>query len=58
VTARDVLAAIVPLVSLQIKNTNNAKSEARVKQLIRGAFTVDFSAPTLTRDFDEHSILL
>jgi hypothetical protein len=47
----------VPLVSLQIKNTNNAKSEARVKQLIRGAFTIDFSTPTLTRNFNEHSIL-
>jgi hypothetical protein len=35
-----------PLVSLQSKNTNNAKSEVRLKQLIRGAFTIDSSTPT------------
>jgi hypothetical protein len=31
-----------PLVSLHMKNTNNTKSEVRFKQLIRGAFTIDF----------------
>jgi hypothetical protein len=41
-----------PLLSLQSKNTNNAKSEVRFKQLIRdlylirGAFTIDSSTPT------------
>jgi hypothetical protein len=39
-----------PLVSLQSKNLNNAKSEIRFKQLIRsvirGAFTIDSSTPT------------
>jgi hypothetical protein len=27
---------------LQSKNTNNAKSEVRFKQLIRGGFTIEF----------------
>jgi hypothetical protein len=36
-----------PLVSLQSKNTNNSKSEVRFKQLVRGAFTIDSSKPTL-----------
>jgi hypothetical protein len=35
-----------PLVSLQSKNTNNAKSEVSFKQLIRDAFTIDSSTPT------------
>jgi hypothetical protein len=29
-----------PLVSLHSKNTNNAKSEVRYKQMIRGAITI------------------
>jgi hypothetical protein len=29
----------------------NAKSEVRFKQLIRGAFTIDSSTPTLTGKF-------
>jgi hypothetical protein len=37
-----------PLARLQNKNTNSAKSEVRFKQLIiRGAFTIDSSTPTL-----------
>jgi hypothetical protein len=32
-----------PLVSLQSKNTNNAKCEVRVKQLIHGAIKIDSS---------------
>jgi hypothetical protein len=28
------------------KKTNNAKSEVTLKQLIRDAFTIDFSTPT------------
>jgi hypothetical protein len=35
-----------PLV-LQSKNTKNAKSEVRFKQLICGVFTIDSSTPTL-----------
>jgi hypothetical protein len=34
-----------PLVNLQSKNTNNAKSEVGFKQLIRDAFTIDSSTP-------------
>jgi hypothetical protein len=45
-----------PLVSLQSKNTNNAKSEVRFKQLIRGAFTIDSSTPTWTGNLNEQSI--
>jgi hypothetical protein len=36
-----------PLVSLQSKNTNN---EVRFKQLIRGAFRIESSTPTLLED--------
>jgi hypothetical protein len=47
--------ANAPLVSLQIKNTYNAKSKVRFKQLyrivFRGAFTIDSS--TLTGNFSE-----
>jgi hypothetical protein len=54
------LTVNVPLVSLQIKNTNNAKSEVRFKQLyqslIRGAFTIDSSTPTLRINLNEHLI--
>jgi hypothetical protein len=32
-----------PLVGLQIKNTNNVKSEVRFKQLIRNPFTIGSS---------------
>jgi hypothetical protein len=46
-----------PLVSQQNKNTNNAKSEVRFKLLIRDAFTIDSSAPTLRRSLNEHPIL-
>jgi hypothetical protein len=45
-----------PLVSLQSKNTNNAKSEVRFKQLIRGALTIDSSTPTWTGNLNEQSI--
>jgi hypothetical protein len=45
-----------PLVSLQSKNTNNAKSEVRFKQLIRDAFTIDSSTPTLRINLNEHPI--
>jgi hypothetical protein len=45
-----------PLVSLKIKNTNNAKSEVRFKQVIRGAFTIDSSMPTLTGNLNEYPI--
>jgi hypothetical protein len=48
-----------PLVSLQSKNTNNAKSEVRFKQLssvIRGTFTIDSSTPTLRVHLNEHPI--
>jgi hypothetical protein len=41
------------LVSLQTKNTNNAKSEIRFKQLIRGGFTIDFSTPASMRNLNE-----
>jgi hypothetical protein len=47
-----------PLVSLQSKNTNNAKSEVRFKQLIRGGFTIDSSTPTLRINLNEHPIYL
>jgi hypothetical protein len=40
----------VPLVSLQSKNTKNAKSE------VSGAFTIDSSTPTLTGNLNEHPI--
>jgi hypothetical protein len=43
-----------PLVSLESKNTNNAKTEVRFKQLIRDAFTIDSSAPTLGINLNEH----
>jgi hypothetical protein len=50
-----------PLVSLQSKNLNNAKSEIRFKQLIRsvirGAFTIDSSTPTLRINLNEQLIL-
>jgi hypothetical protein len=46
-----------PLVSLQSKNTNNATSEVRFKQLIRNAFTIDSSTPTSRRNLNEHPIL-
>jgi hypothetical protein len=49
-----------PLGRLQSKNTNNAKSEVRFKQLIRGlirgAFTIDSSTPTLRINLNEHPI--
>jgi hypothetical protein len=45
-----------PLVSLQNKNTNNSKSEVRFKQLIRGAFTIGSSKPTLRINLNEHPI--
>jgi hypothetical protein len=47
-------------VSLQSKNTNNAKNEVRFKQLIiiRGAFTIDSSTPTLRINLNEHPIFL
>jgi hypothetical protein len=38
-----------PLVSLQSKNTNNAKSEVRFKQLIRDLQSVVCSQSTLQR---------
>jgi hypothetical protein len=41
-----------PFVTLQSKNTNNAKSEVRFKQLIRSAFTIDSSTPTLRINFN------
>jgi hypothetical protein len=41
-----------PFVTLQSKNTNNAKSKVRLKQLIRGAFTIDSSTPTLRINFN------
>jgi hypothetical protein len=47
-----------PLVSLQSKNTNNAKSEVRFKQLIRGGFTIESSTPTLRINLNEHPIHL
>jgi hypothetical protein len=54
----DVEESIVnaPLISLKNKNTNNAKSEVRFKQLIRkpGTFTIDSSAPTLRIHLNEH----
>jgi hypothetical protein len=46
----------VPRVSLHTKNTNNVKSEVRFKQLIRGAFTIDSSTPTLKIHLNEHPI--
>jgi hypothetical protein len=49
-----------PLDRLQSKNTNNAKSEVRFKQLIRGlirgAFTIDSSTPALRINLNEHPI--
>jgi hypothetical protein len=45
-----------PLVSLQSKNTNNSKSEVRFKQLIRGAFRIGSSKPTLRINLNEHPI--
>jgi hypothetical protein len=45
-----------PRVSLHTKNTNNVKSEVRFKQLIRGAFTIDSSTPTLKINLNEHPI--
>jgi hypothetical protein len=51
-----------PLVSLQCKNTKNAKSEVSFKQLmhnciIRGAFTINSSTPTLRINLIEQPIL-
>jgi hypothetical protein len=44
-----------PLVSLQSKNINNAKSEVRFfKQLIRDAFTINSSTPALRINLKEH----
>jgi hypothetical protein len=51
------LTTDVPLINLQNKNTNNAKSEVRFKQLIRGAFIIDSSTPTLRINLNEHSVL-
>jgi hypothetical protein len=46
-----------PLVSLQSKNINNAKSEVRFfKQLIRDTFTIDSSTPALRINLKEHPI--
>jgi hypothetical protein len=54
-----------PLVSGQSKNTNNAKSEVRLKQLIGDlicnhlisrAFTIDSSAPTFRINLNEHPV--
>jgi hypothetical protein len=36
---------------------NDAKSEVRFKQLVRGAFTIDSSTPTLKIYLIEHPIL-
>jgi hypothetical protein len=58
----DVEESIVnaPLVRLQSKNTNNARSEVKFTQLIRDAFTIDSSKPTLTIlvHLNEHPMLL
>jgi hypothetical protein len=40
-----------PLARLQIKNTNNTRSEVRFKQLIHDAFTID-----LKINLNEHTI--
>jgi hypothetical protein len=45
-----------PLVSLYSKNTNDAKSEVRLKQLIHGAITIESSTPTLRINLNEHPI--
>jgi hypothetical protein len=45
-----------PLVTLQSKNANNAKSEVRFKEMIRDAFTIDSSTPTLRINLNEHPI--
>jgi hypothetical protein len=41
---------------LNYRKCNNAKSEVRFKQLIRGAFTIDSSTPTLRINLNEHPI--
>jgi hypothetical protein len=47
-----------PLVSLQNKNTNNAKSKVKFKQVIRGPLRIDSSMPTLTGKLNDHPISL
>jgi hypothetical protein len=46
-----------PLVILWSKNTNNANSELRFKQLIRDLSSVVRSQSTLTGNLNEHPIL-
>jgi hypothetical protein len=45
-----------PLGRLRSKNTNNAKSEVRLKQLVRGLIRDAFKTPTFRINLNEHPI--